>query len=197
MQPDDLRTAPANYAYLRGLLLVPGGLLILLAALGNWKVWPFANTAAFLAAVAALGAAGAAIQYDYNKHYGRLHLSGAQQLRATGGVVAGVAIVTVGSLLLRSRASFSLDLPVNALAVTLAAVMLITYAVGVGIKAHHLLIWGAVLLVGALPVWHGGDPSNIGLTIVAGATVVDGLFNHRLFIKAFGPRRLHADGAEA
>jgi hypothetical protein len=197
MDPARLRSAPANYAYLRGLLLVPGGLLILLAALGNWEVAPFDRSPVFLAAVGVLAAVAVVIQNDYNRHYGRLRLSGEQQLRATGAVAAGIVLVTLGSLLLRSRASWSLDLPVNPLAATLAAVMLITYAVGVGIKTHHLVIWGAVLLTGSLPVWNGSDPSNIGLTIVAGATIVDGLFNHRLFVRAFGPRRLDADGPQA
>ena len=197
MDPARLRAAPANYAYLRGLLLIPGGLLILLAALGNWEVGPFAHTAGFLAALALIGAAAAAIQHDYNKHYGRLRLSPQQQARMTAALIAAIAVVGLGSLLLRSRASWSLDLPVNPIAVTFAAVMLISYAAGVGIKIHHLLIWGAVMLAGALPVWQGTDPSNIALTIVAGATIVDGLLNHRLFVRAFGPRRLASDDTRA
>jgi hypothetical protein len=197
MDPARLRAAPASYAYLRGLLMIPGGLLILLAALGNWAVGPFADTAGFVAAIALLAAAAAAIQHDYNKHYGRLSLSQQQQAKTSAALIAGIAVVGVGSLLLRSRASWSLDLPVNPIAVTFAAVMLISYAAGVGIKIHHLLIWGAVMLCGALPIWHGADPSNIALTIVAGATIVDGLLNHRLFVLTFGPRRLAGDDSGA
>ncbi len=91
-----------------------------------------------------------------------------------------------GSLLLRSRAAWSLDLPVNALAVTVALSVLIFYAIGVGLKAHHTIIWGAVLLAGALPVWNGADPGNIGLVIIGAAHMVCGVFDHRLFVHTFG-----------
>ena len=46
--------------------------------------------------------------------------------------------------------------------------MLISYAIGIGLKAHHMIIWGVLLAAGAVPVWNGPDPSNIGL-LMAGA----------------------------
>ena len=107
-------------------------------------------------------------------------------------MVAAIAVVFLGSLLLRSRASWSLDLPVNAIAVTFAAMMLITYSLGAGVKRHQLIVWGAVLVAGALPVWNGEDPSNIGLAMAGAAVIVCGLLDHRLFVGAFGPR--HAIG---
>jgi hypothetical protein len=96
-------------------------------------------------------------------------------------------VVVGGSLLLRSRVGWSLDLPVNATAVTLALIMLMTYAIGVGLKAHHVAIWGVLLLAGALPVWTGGDPSNIGLVMVGVALMVCGVFDHRLLVQTLGP----------
>ena len=85
-----------------------------------------------------------------------------------------------GSSLLRSHAGWSLDLPVNAIAVTFAVLMLITYEVGVGLKPHHVIIWGTLLVVGALPVWNGSDPSNIGLVLAGVAVAASGVFDHRL-----------------
>ncbi len=87
---------------------------------------------------------------------------------------------------MRSRVSWSLDLPVNPIAVSFALVMLVSYAIGVGLKAHHGLIWGALLVTGALPVWNGADPSNIGLVLAGVALMVSGLFDHRLFVRTFG-----------
>ena len=98
-----------------------------------------------------------------------------------------VAVVLGGSTLLRSRADWSLDLPVNAIAVTFAVVMLISYGIGVGLKAHHVIIWGTLLVAGALPVWNGADPSNIGLVLAGVAVIVSGVFDHRLFVRTFGP----------
>ena len=187
MQRRQLETAAANYSYLRGLLFVPLGGLCILAALGNWQVGPLRHAWAFLLGLGAIGLVYLAISRYYNEHYGRLTPSTRQQVRATVAVALAVALVLGGSLLLRSRADWSLDLPVNALAVTFALLMLVSYAIGVGLKAHHAIVWGAVLVAGALPVWNGADPSNIGLLLAGVAVMVSGVFDHRLFVQTFGP----------
>jgi hypothetical protein len=187
MQRRQLETAAANYSYLRGLLFVPLGGLCILAALGNWQVGPLRHTWAFLLGLGAIGLVYLAVGRYYNEHYGRLTPSTRQQVRATVAVAIAVALVLGGSLLLRSRAEWSLDLPVNAVAVTFALLMLVSYTIGVGLKAHHAIIWGAVLVAGALPVWNGEDPSNIGLLLAGVAVMVSGVFDHRLFVQTFGP----------
>ena len=144
--------------------------------------------------VAALLLLTAAITNYYNTHYGRLTPSTRQQLRAGLGMLVGVVVVVGGSLLLRSRTGWSLDLPVNAMAVTFAMVMMITYAIGIGLKPYHVVIWGAMLLAGALPVWNGADPSNIGLVMAGVAVMLSGIFDHRLFVRTFGsPGSLERD----
>jgi hypothetical protein len=186
MERKTLETAAANYSYLRGLLFIPAGALMIIAALGNWEVGPLRHAWVFVAVMVALLLLSLPIARYYNEHYGRLTPSTRQQLRAALGIPIGLAVVIGGSLLLRSRAGWSLDLPVNATAVTLAAIMLITYALGVGLKTHHVVIWGALLLAGALPVWTGADPSNIGLVMAGVAVMLSGIFDHRLFVRTFG-----------
>jgi hypothetical protein len=54
-----------------------------------------------------------------------------------------------------------------------------------------VVIWGALLVAGALPVWTGADPSNTGLLLSGVALLVSGVFDHRLFLRRFGsPRAL-------
>lgn len=186
MQRGNLETAAANYSYLRGLFGIPLGGLIILAALVNWGVCPLW---AFLVAVMAAGAACLPIARYYNENYGRLSPSTRQQARGAVAAVIGVAVVGGGSLLLRGRADWSLDLPVNAIAVSFALFMLISYAIYVGLRAHHVIIWGALLVAGALPVWNGANPSNIsnvGLVLAGVAVMVSGVFDHRLFVHTFG-----------
>jgi hypothetical protein len=65
--------------------------------------------------------------------------------------------------------------------------MLISYGIGVGLKTHHKIIWGGLLLAGAVPAWTGADPSNIGLVVAGVGVAVSGVFDHRLFVKIFGP----------
>jgi hypothetical protein len=192
VQRRDLESAAARYTYLRGLLLIPPGLLFIVAALGNWKVGPFQHDWFFLAAVLAIGAVYLVILRSYNEHYGRLNPTSAQQAQAVAAVVLCAGLMIGMSLLLRSRAEWSLDLPVNAIAVSFALVMLVSYAIGVGLHTHHVVIWGTVLVAGALPVWDGADPSNVGLLIDGVAMMLSGVFDHRLFVRAFGTPKLSA-----
>jgi hypothetical protein len=185
-------TAVVTYSYLRGLQMVPVGVLAIVSALANADVGPLGSDWAFLLAVALAGAAWLAIWSHYRAHYGRITPSPHQQARDAAAAVAAIGVVFLGSLLLRSQVSWSLDLPVNAIAVTFAAMMLITYALGAGVKRHQLIVWGTVLAAGALPVWTGEDPSNVGLAMAGAALIVCGLLDHRLFVGAFGPR--HALG---
>jgi hypothetical protein len=189
MERRQLEGAAAKYMYLRGLLYLPAGALFVLAALGNWHVGFLRHNWAFLLVAALIGATCLSITRYYNANFGRLTPSTAQQLRASVAVVIAVAVMFGGSLLLRSQAAWSLDLPVNAIAVAFPLVMLISYAIGVGLKPHHVVIWGALLVIGALPVWNRADPSNIGLLLAGVAVMVDGLFDHRLFVQTFGPSR--------
>ena len=196
MQRENLETAAATYSYLRGLLFIPVGALCILAALGNWAVGPLRHAWAFTVAAVMIGAAYLAIAHYYNENYGRLSPSTRQQVRAGVAVVIGVAVMLGGSFLMRSRVDWSLDLPVNAIAVSFALVMLVSYAIGVGLKAHHVIIWGTLLVLGALPIWNGADPSNIGLVLAGVAIMISGVFDHRVFVHTFGPPKLfdHADG---
>jgi hypothetical protein len=187
MERRELETAAAKYSYLRGLIYLPVGVICILSALANWEVGPLRHTWAFPVAALLVGAAYVPIARYYNDNYGRLSPSPRQQARATAAAVAAVAVMLGGATLLRSHAAWSLDLPVNAIAVAFALVMLLSYGVGVGIKTHHAIIWGTLLVGGALPVWTGEDPSNIGLVLAGVAIMVDGVFDHRLFVQTFGP----------
>jgi hypothetical protein len=189
MQRHELETAGMTYAYLRGLIAVPGGALFILAACANAGIGPLGGWGFLVAALLVALAAFAVTRY-YNANYGRLTLTTRQEavFAALMGAVAVFMLVT--SLLLRSRAGWSLDLPVNAIPVSFALAMLAVYRVGTGLKPHHILVWGSLLVAGALPVWDGADPSNTGLVLAGVAVMVNGVFDHRLFVHTFGPRRV-------
>ncbi len=80
-----------------------------------------------------------------------------------------------------SRASWSLNLPVNSTAITLGLVFLLSFAASVGIRAHHVAIFGGLVVLGALPVWErAGESGNTALWIAGVAMIVSGILDHRL-----------------
>jgi len=185
MDRAQLRSTPAGYPYLRGLFSVPAGLLFVLAALGNWSWGPLRHDWVFLAAAGAIAASALAIDRYYAEHFGHVTPSLGRQRRATAASVAGVVAMIGVTTLLRSRAAWSLDLPVNPIPAVFGVLMLGYYAAVVGLRAHHVLVWGAVVLAGLLPVWTGGDPSNVGLVIAGAAAVVNGVLDHAALVRAF------------
>jgi hypothetical protein len=96
------------------------------------------------------------------------------------------------ALLLRSRAGWSLDLPVNAIPVAFALLMLASYAAGSVLRIHHVIVFGTLAVVGLLPVWDGADPSNTGLVLLGAAIIVTGILDHRLLVRTFGPAKAAA-----
>jgi hypothetical protein len=189
MERTTLEAVASNYTYLRGLLAVPLGMLMILAALGNWAWGPLRHAWVFVACALAVAALALALVRYYNEHYGRITASVRQHARGAFAAVVNLALVLGGSLLLRSDADWSLDMPVNALAAALAAGFLGYYAVTVGVKPHHVVIWASVLVAALLPVWGSldlSDTSNVGLVLAGVAAMASGVFDHRFLARSFG-----------
>lgn len=126
----------------------------------------------------------------YNEHYGRATPSTRQNRRAAITVIIALPLIIGGSLLLSSRASWSLDLPVNPTAISCAFLMLMMYAMSVGLRTHHRIVFGVLLVAGVLPVWkHAGMSGNTGLLLAGVAIAAAGLFDHRMLVRTFGSSR--------
>jgi len=185
MDRREMETAAARHSQLRGLQLVPGGLALVVAALANEEVGPF-HAWTFPAAVIVAAAAWMGINRFYQDRYGRLTPSPVQQALTVAAAAVAIAVMAGGSALARA-----LDLPVNAIAVCMALVLLVYYASSGGLLRHHVAIAGALLVVGAVPVWNGEDPSNTGLALGGVALMLSGVLDHRAFVRRFGPARVN------
>ena len=116
-----------------------------------------------------------------------------RELRTIAAAGAGVAIVFGGALLLQSRASWSLDLSVNAIAVAFPIAFVAMYAIGGALRTHHLVIWGAVLVAGVLPIWAGPpDAGNVALVMCGAASILSGVLDHLAFMRMFSAPALDA-----
>jgi hypothetical protein len=186
MERKQLEAAAASNHYLRGLLAVPFGLVLISAGLGNMEWGPFRHL--WVVPVAMLLAGGAylvGVRY-YNDNFGRVRLRTAQPRSILGNV--GAVVLMIGGPVLTQ----TLDLPVNGFGIAWAVVALAYYAFTVGLRPHHVVIWGMVLVASLVPLW--GDPrtsdsANYGLLLLGVAAIATGIFDHLLLVRTFGPAR--------
>ena len=114
MDTTQLRSAAAEHRYLRGLIQVPVGLLFIVAALGNEHWGPLDNDWVFLAVLVLLAGVAWADQPLLRRALRPRDPSPRTARRkAVGLALLGAALLFGLALLLRSRADWSLDLPVN------------------------------------------------------------------------------------
>jgi hypothetical protein len=186
----DMTTAAAENSYFRGLFGVIGGLLLVLSALGNAAWGPFEHDIVFFAGLAVLAASAVGLNQYYNDRYGRSRPTMRHHRRMAVAMFLGAPAVFFGSLLLSSRASWSLDLPLNTIAISMAVITLMVSAATVGLRTHHLVVFGTLLAAGLLPVWdREGMSGNTGLWMAGVALIICGLLDHRLLVRRFGPVR--------
>jgi hypothetical protein len=190
MERKELETAAAHVTYLRGLLAIPIGLLFIITGLGNLGWGPLENPVVFLGSLLVLAAAWLGINRYYNDHYGRVTRSHRQQLRYTIASFILFPAAMIGGPILDA----SVDLPVSAFALA----MLAWFAICVGLRARHLIIWGALLVTALLPVWGAAaDKISVAWLPIGVATIVAGIFDHRALVRAYGPATdLHPESSD-
>jgi hypothetical protein len=184
MERRDLETAAARATYLRGLTAVPLGLLFLLTGLGNLGWHPMQSPVTYVACLAVLAAAYAGIVRYYNTHYGRVLLARRQQRWLTFACFACFGTALIGG----STLDFRLDPPISVFVISFSIAMLVWFAICVGLRRDHMVVWGALIAVGLLPVWGGPvDNTSAGWLPIGVATVVAGILDHRALVRRFGP----------
>jgi hypothetical protein len=186
MERKQLLAAAAANHYLRGLLAVPLGMVLVSSGLGNMEWGPFRHLWVVPVVLLLAGAAYLLLARYYNDNYGRVVLKTGQS-RTIAGSLAALTVMIGGPVLTQA-----LGLPVNGLGIAWGVVALGYYAVNVGLRPHHVLIWGSVLVASLVPLW--GDPRttntpNAGLLIVGVACIATGIFDHRILVRTFGPAR--------
>ena len=141
-----------------------------------------------------LAGAALAINRFYDEHYGRVTPAADREAKAIGLGLLGAALLFGLALLLRSRADWSLDLPVNPIPGVFGLTMLAYSAAVVTLRPHHIVIWGSLAVAGLLPVWSGDDPSNVGLVMCGVAVMANGVCDHLTIVRTLGPATLRTDG---
>jgi hypothetical protein len=121
----------------------------------------------------------------YREHYGKVTPTRRRQVRHAAAVVAWVAVLFVGA---NKYLLWSPDGPFCVFAAAFAVATLAYYAILVGLRAHHVVIWGSVLAAGLLPIWGGlgADRDALAMLPLGVALIASGLLDHRVLVRSFG-----------
>ncbi|MGW1988870.1 hypothetical protein [Embleya sp. NPDC001921] len=190
MDRASLESAAANYSYLRGLLSIPAGVLLLAAGLSNTRWGPLDHAWVTWAVGGLMVVAGAAylwINRYYTENFGRITPSGRDRTRAAVTAAVGAAAVA-GAVSL----DWNADLPLTATTAVFAGFMFASYAVAMRPRPHHVAVWGTLVVVALLPIWGYVGPTariNVGLMLVGVATMVTGVLDHAALERTFAPDR--------
>ncbi|MBA2283791.1 MAG: hypothetical protein H0W25_21495 [Acidimicrobiia bacterium] len=182
----------AQYDALRGLLLLPTGLLFVVAGVTDFP--PVGDEAVsgragwFVAAlgVALVGYAG------FHRHYvttfGRVERSRAARVRSGVAGLLIVALVCAGISL-----DSQVDLPVSAFGIAFAGAWLVHYQAVIGLRAYHWLTLGPLGVLSAVPVWGDVDDRvTLAMIPIGLATIALGLFDHRELVRSVRTARAAA-----
>ncbi len=132
------------------------------------------------------GIASVFIARYYREHYGTVTPSRSRRMRHGAAVMAWVAVLFLGA---NKYLLWSPDGPLCIYASAFALATLAYYAILVGLRAHHVLIWGAVLAAGLLPIWGGlgADRDALAMIPLGVALIASGLLDQRLLVRSIGP----------
>jgi hypothetical protein len=201
MERRALEAAGRNYPYLQGLWALPMGFMLFLVGVSNLEARPAAPVVLGMVGVgAALSLAVCwLIARYYREHYGEVTPTRGRRVRQGVALAAWVAVLFVGG---GGFLFWSPDGPRCVYAAAFAAATLAYYAILVGLRAHHLVIWGTVLVAGLLPLWGGlgVDRDAAAMFPLGVALILSGLLDQRLLARSFGsptglaPTAGHAGG---
>ncbi len=195
MDRSTLESTAANYPYLQGLWVIPLGFLIIIAGISNLQRAPTGGVllGIFGGGLVLCLIASLIITRYYREYFGEVTPTRSRQVRNAVALVAWIVVLFIAG---SKHLFWSLDSPVCIYAVAFALATLTYYAILVGLRIHHLVIWGGVAVVGLLPIWGGlglnRDP--VAMMLLGVVLMISGLLDQRLLARAFGaPKDLNLE----
>jgi drug/metabolite transporter (DMT)-like permease len=185
MERRHLESAAANYPYLQGLWTIPLGIGIIVAGISNLQGRPtgIGAMALILGGLAIAAAACLLIGRYYRDHYGAVTPTRDRTIRQGLALGAWIAVLFVGA---NQALLWSPDGPQCIYASAFALATLAYYAILVGLRPHHLVIWGAVFVAGLLPIWGGlgVDRDPLAMIPLGLAMMASGLLDQRVLARS-------------
>ena len=186
MERRQLEAGAANYPYLQGLWAIPLGFGTIVAGISNLQNRPSEPVVLgiVIGGLAIAGVALVLIGRYYRDHYGTVTPTRDRYIRQAVAIVAWIAILFIGA----NQALFwSPDGPRCIYASAIALATLAYYAILVGLRSHHVIIWGAVFVAGLLPIWGGlgADRDPLAMIPLGLLLMLSGVLDQRLLARSF------------
>jgi hypothetical protein len=200
MDRKQLESAAARYPYFhsQGLYAIPAGILWFLIGLSNLEDRPVSPWVLFAGAVGCLAALGGVGLY-YRRTYGKVNPTADRRRRYIAGAVAGFGVFVAVDQLIRTLFGRPPTPAISSYVTAWSLGMLVFYAIAVGLKVHHIVVWGTLAVAGILPVWGvSADRDALASFPIGVVTMLSGLLDHRLLLGAFasaGPLDLETSHA--
>ena len=186
MERKTLESTAANYPYLQGLWAIPFGLGTILTGISNLQNRPGEPVmlAILIGGLGLVLVVWLAIARYYRERFGSVTPTRDRLIRQGIAVVAWVAVLFVGA---NQYLFWSPDWPMCVYASAFALATLAYYAILVGLRPHHLVIWGAVFVAGLLPIWGalGIDRDPLAMIPLGLALMLSGILDQRLLARSF------------
>jgi drug/metabolite transporter (DMT)-like permease len=185
MERRALESLGANYPYLQGLWTIPLGIGVIVAGVSNLQARPTGIGAIGLifGGMAIAGAACLLIARYYREHYGAVTPTRDRLIRQGLALGAWILVLSIGA---NQALLWSPDGPRCIYASAFALATLAYYAILVGVRRHHLVVWGAVFVAGLLPIWGalGVDRDPLAMIPLGLAAMISGLLDQRLLARS-------------
>ena len=125
-----------------------------------------------------------AIARFYRERYGSVTPTRDRLVRQGIAVVAWVAVLFVGA---NQYLLWSPDSAMCIYGSAFALATLVYYAILVGLRPHHIVIWGIVFVAGLLPIWGtlGVDRDPMAMIPLGLALILSGILDQRLLARSF------------
>ena len=186
MERRQLEAAAANYPYLQGLWAIPLGFGTIVAGISNLQNPPSEPVVLgiIIGGLAIAGVSLVLIGRYYRDHFGTVTPTRDRYIRQGLAIVAWIAVLFIGA----NQALFwSPDGPQCIYASAFALATLAYYAILVGLRPHHVMIWGAVFVAGLLPIWGGlgADRDPLAMIPLGLLLMLSGVLDQRLLARSF------------
>lgn len=190
MQRKVLESTAATYPYRQGLWAIPMGFMMFLTGVSNLEHGPrpLLLLAMLLGGLGLCWLVSQRIASFYRENYGEVQPSHSRHVRHAIAIAAWIIVLFVGG---SHWLFWSADSPRCIYLAAFALATLTYYAILVGLRAHHIIIWGAVLIAGLLPLWGGldADRDAIAMFPLGVAFLVSGLLDQLLLVRSFAATR--------